>query len=224
MDVLTVDIGLWVQSAATLVTAVAAIALTWLLYRHLRLTRRILAEGKAVRAAEVYVDLEFSSYEMRLVVGNSGTRPARNLTFTVTDPIPWRASEEPVGFAWVPAVAHGISYLAPGRILRFRVGPFDWNRLHEGARTVEFTVAYQDELNSKRHDYFVIDLDQYRNVLLESFANPATELARAIRRVERKPHLTSSTLSKPCTFCGTRIAANAIKCPYCSEFQESARA
>ena len=96
-------------------SAVATIVLAVLTGRYVRLTKALVEEAKASKHPNVFVDIEFNSYEVRFIVGNSGSTPARNVRFKVTDNVPWRKiGDVESGLESVSAIKTGISYLAPG--------------------------------------------------------------------------------------------------------------
>jgi hypothetical protein len=185
----------------------------------------MLEETRASRGPTVYVDLELSSYEVKLIVGNSGLSPAHNLTFEVKESIPWRKSEYHKGINGLAQIKNGISYLAPSRILKFTVGWLDWEKLKEFDSNVCFYVRYDDHIGKHHKIDFIIDMGQYEGVLLESFRNPTSEIASAIREFERRfgaeksiSQITSNMFMKNCSFCKEKISPNAKKCPHCLEF------
>lgn len=214
-----------IQGSGVTVTAIATVVLAWLTARYVRLTNHMLEETKASRGPTVYVDLELSSYEVKLIVGNSGSAPAHNLSFEVEESIPWRESEYHKGIGGLPQITDGISYLAPSRILKFTAGWLDWDKLKDLDSKVSFQVNYDDHVGKHHKIEFIIDMGQYDGVLLESFKNPASEIAGAIRKIEdgrrsekSMSQITSNMFKKNCPFCSEKISPNAKKCPHCLEF------
>ena len=208
-------------------TAVATIVLAMLTGRYVRLTNSLVEEAKASKHPNVFVDIEFDSYEVRFIVGNSGSTPARNVRFKVTDNVPWRKMANfESGFESVSAIKTGISYLAPGRILKYNAGFVDQDpTFFSDDSCVEIQLTYETESNLVVIRDFAIELRAYSGVLLESFTQPEREVAKAIRDAEshRESHESSksfitSVFKKSCPSCGESISAKAKKCPHCLEF------
>jgi hypothetical protein len=214
----------FVQGGAIVITALATAVLAWLTYRYVRLNTSMLEEAKASRGPIVYVDLELSGRKIKLVVGNSGVGPAHNIKINVLDSIPWENAENLQGIENLAPIRNGITYLAPNRIFKFEAGWVEWKTLVGVGSSVTFKIRYDDHLGKSHQSEVFIDMDQYSNVLLESFSNAESEIARAIKDANTRSfsHKTLDSISsrmfkKNCPYCRELIAKNATKCPKCYE-------
>lgn len=218
-------IELLIQILCLSLTTVATIVLAILTRKYVRLTHSMLEEARTQKEPNVYVDLELSSYQAKLLIGNSGRSPAVNLRFEVKDNIPWRISEHYPSLSQMSVVRNGISYLAPFRTLKYIAGYIDDKKtFSELNSSVEIRLAYETEDGKEVKRDFVIDIGQYREVLFESFTNPADKIASAIKGVEaaQKSSIRDRPISllfkKPCPICHELISSGAKKCPHCHEF------
>jgi len=211
----------------TVVTAFATVVLALLTGWYVRLTYHMLQEAKATKEPNVWVDLELTSYEVKLMVGNSGSSPARNLRFDIKDNVPWRKIENhEEGFNAIQPIKDGISYLAPDRVLKYEAGLIDFEKtLNNKNSTVEIILKFDSDIKKNIRREFLIDMGQYNGVLLETFRNPASEISKAIRDVrDSLKHdksgdtILSRMLKKKCPICGEKISSDARKCPMCLEF------
>jgi len=217
-----------IQGISALITSIATIILAFLTARYVRLTNHMLEETRASRGPNVYVDIELTSFEIKLLVGNSGTSPAHNIHLSVSDSIPWRDNSSHGGFKKLGIVKEGISYLAPGRTLKYIAGYYDWKELEKSNSNAEFIITFADHTRKKQRIEFMIGMDQYKAILFESFKKPGADIAAALERMEsRRSSEKSMNLflhgigKKNCTHCGEQIAASAKKCPHCMEFIEN---
>ena len=221
------ELSTLVQIACIVLTTIATIVLAILTGIYVRLTHSMLEEAKSQREPNVWIDLELSSYQAKLLVGNSGTSPAKNIKFDVKDNIPWRKDQKiNQSLETIHPVKNGISYLAPSRTLKYIAGYIDKEKtFSELDGTVEINLSYETENGKKISRDFTIDIGQYYGVLFESFKNPASEIANAIKDVERaqkssrsSDNFASTFYKKNCPICGERINPAAKKCPHCLEF------
>lgn len=205
----------------------ATIVLAMLTAWYVRLTYHILQEARAAKEPNVWVDLELTNYSVKLVVGNTGASPARNIKLSVQDNIYWRSyAETKTSLADLVIVKDGISYLAPGRALKFEAGLIDRDKtLTEKDSFAEIRLTYETDSGKEISRVSRIDMNQYREVLLESFREPESDIAEAIRNTESGKQsrkfmdsaITRMTM-KQCPVCGERINRSAKKCPRCLEF------
>ncbi|MDP3512808.1 MAG: hypothetical protein Q8S20_08660 [Sulfuritalea sp.] len=220
------DIAAVVGVVGSVASAIATIILAVLTGRYVRLTNSLVEEAKAAKFPNVYVDIEFDSFEVRFIVGNAGSMPATNIRFQVTDNVPWRKMEKfESGFESVSAIRSGISYLAPGRILKYNAGFVDRDpAFFSDTSSIEILLTFETDSGVTVKREFAIELRAYSGVLLESFTHPEREVAKAIRDAEshRASRETTKTIftgrKKRCTFCGESISIVAKKCPHCLEF------
>lgn len=99
----------------------------------------------------------------------------------------------------------------------------DWEEAEQKNNRVEFKVSYKTATNRVETHEFYIELGQYSGVLLESFENPASEIANAIREIHRSISMTTPfrlnmKLTKSCPYCYEQISSSAKKCPQCHEW------
>lgn len=214
------------QIVSALVTAAATAALAWLTFRLVVHQRQSLEESRNARGAAVFVDIEMNHSQIKLTLGNTGHSPARNIRISVDDTLPWRKGNGLGGFSDLVLVKEGLSYLAPGRILKYIVGFVDWKDLKSGNGIARFTLTYESLPGLERHDEFVIRLSEYTGVLLESFANPSSDIANAINRLD--DHMRSNRrdgisvmFKRPCPHCKELVSRSATKCPHCHEAIET---
>lgn len=212
-------------TVAAVASATATVLLVGLTAFYVVFTQRLVKETRAARLPTVYVDLEFAGVEAKFVVGNSGPAPAFGIRFGVIDAIPWREQRKGDGLEALPAVRDGISYLAPGRVLKYHVGLIDWDRVNGPySGSAKINLGYRDQFGEV-HDLLVqIDLKQYQRILAESFSNPAYSIAAAIRDTESSRQSERwmdrsfpTIVKRECPTCGERISLRAKKCRYCGE-------
>lgn len=212
---------------STVVVAIATVVLTILTGRYVRLTKIMVTQEP-----NVYVDLEFPESIFRFVVGNSGSSPAKNIQFDILSDVDCIFSfyeKNKAGISTIPIFKNGISYLSPGRILKFWVGNFN-NSVMKDSKCKEFRVVVRFE-NSRGKRFEIdttIDLGQYDHVLFESFRdiNMAIEkVIDTIRDVERdrrtfnnREPLIIGVKRKACPICGEMVNSSARKCKHCGEW------
>lgn len=209
---------------AGILSTLAAVVVAFLTWKYVAFTKQLVEESKANRSAEVFVDLELDKFCVNFIVGNTGRSPARLIQIGVVDNLPWQKTDHFSGLAGLSPVEHGVSYLAPGRILKFRAGNLDWKSDAKKMASVRFRVNYETTLGKKHEDQFVIRIGEYEGVLLESFNSPAAEIASEIRRLREdrqsersSERIFSQSFKKTCTHCRKLVSANATKCPHCLE-------
>ena len=212
-------------NASALITTVATVAVAYLTWRYVLFTRQLVEESRANRSAEVFIDIDMGNHDIKLVIGNTGRSAARNITLKVSDDIPWRESPHYKGLSNLAPVLSGISYLAPGRILKYTAGHVDWNRDKPITGYAKFVLGYESSNGARRTEEFSVSLAEYDGVLLESFSNPSSQIAREISRLrdEMRSNQTadkfvSRIFKKNCPYCGKSVSASARKCPHCLEF------
>lgn len=215
----------FIQGFINLTTPLATIVLAYLTYRYVKLTNHILNETRASRGPNVYLDIELDHYQIKFIVGNSGLGPAHNIKIDVTDTISWRNDKRHSGFKSLRIVKDGIGYLAPNRTLKYLAGYYDWKSLLSTESYAQFTLSYDDHLKNHQTLDIYFDMNQYKEVLFETFKKPESEIAEAIKQSElsRSAEKAASRFSlslgsKPCPQCRETISISAKKCPHCHEF------
>jgi hypothetical protein len=216
------DSGL-VSAYAASVSAATTIILVVLTGWYVRLTGRMVSEMRAARQPIVFVDIEFlDGSEVVLIIGNSGDAPARHVRFDVEDGIPWK------GKPWyapseLPALKHGIPYLAPGRALRFRLGLLDWEQATKSSGWLNVKIAFEGEEGRKFVHAADIDLRRYEGLSLDTFARYEEHAVEALQGILRlgtevadrgKPNSTT----KWCPACAKPMSYSAKKCAECGEW------
>ena len=79
------------QIISLVITTIATVVLACLTSRYVRLTHLMLEETKSQKEPNVWVDLELPPRnKIILLIGNSGSAPAKDLKFEVVDNITWR--------------------------------------------------------------------------------------------------------------------------------------
>lgn len=211
---------------STLVQAGTTVALAFFTYRYVRLTQALLEQSQTANYPAVSVDLDFTDSETMLVVRNLGKTAARNIRFKVDDRIPWPHSGE--GFASVKVIQTGISYLPPGRHLRYLLGhlPRDGAFYLPGSG-VTIALEYQTEGGQPLSAQFEIDTSQYNAVWLSSFREPVDEISETLKEISRRQdskqmrkEFGADFMTRQCPSCMARISPRARKCRYCHEYIE----
>jgi hypothetical protein len=207
------------------ITALATVILAWLTSRYVKLTNHMLEETRATRGPSVYVDIEFNSHEAKLIIGNSGFGAAQDILFEVQDSIPWAIDDFNKGLANLTPIKHGIPYLAPTRVLKYRIGTINSEEFFSKESKASLKINYTDSFNNKNNIEFEINMNAYDGVLIESFYPPEELIAKQLERNRIQAKSGSSMTStmnrmfkKSCPICGETISSSAKKCPKCLEF------
>jgi predicted nucleic acid-binding Zn ribbon protein len=219
-----------IQLITTIVVMLANVLLVVLTAAYVLLTRQTVLEMKASREPSVYVDLEFPDMEVRAAIGNSGQSAALNIKFRVEDGVPWLGQKGfPKGLLSLEPIRDGISYLPPGRTLKYMLNMVDWKLLTEENALLKIGVNYENESGRKFKREYFIDVSQYNGVLCETYRDSNIEVAKAIRDTERsrKSSLNNSSMfrmippgHKGCPMCAEFIPVGAKKCSHCGEMLE----
>jgi len=219
-----------IQLITTVVVTAANVFLVLLTSVYVYLTRQMVKEMRASRDPAVFVDLEFPERVARLAIGNSGQTAALNLKFKVNDAIPWlgrgRFAE---GLKGLGVIQDGVSYLPASRVLKYRAGIPDWDKIDEKTRLLQVQVSYENEIGDKFKREFFVDIFQYKGILFESFRDSNLEVAKAIQEAERSQSIRESldrrfgsirprrSTKKRCPMCAELIPQAAKKCSHCGE-------
>jgi hypothetical protein len=217
------QVSLFSAIASATATVILAVLTAW----YVRLTHTLVKEAKSAKLPNVFVDLEFDSFQVKFVIGNTGTSPALDVHLDIEDSIPWRKiGEHPTGLSSLAIVKNGLKYLAPGRTLKFSAGFADNSpEFFAAGSSVTITLSYETEERATITRDLTIELQSYAGVLFESFIDPEREVASAIRDAESSRSLNESSKNllnrsfrKLCPICGELISPDAKKCPHCLEF------
>jgi len=220
------DIASTLSAVGAIASAIATIVLAGLTWKYVKFTHALVEESRQTKYPNVFVDIEFDDMDVKFLVGNAGATPALAISFNVRDQVPWRKiGDHPSGITSIVAVQKGISYLAPGRTLKFNAGyvEYDQNFFAEGS-SIDIILDFKTEEGIQLHRQFTIDLQSYSGILFESFLDPQREVAKAIRDSERNRRSDESITShihnmfkKSCPSCGELVSSKAVKCPHCHE-------
>jgi len=213
---------------STIVVAVATVVLVILTGKYVRLTKAMVEEVKEAREPDVHVDFELKERGLRLVISNSGQSPARNIRFEVISDVDCIGSirgKDESGLTGLPVFETGVSYLSPGRRLKFRAGFLESKKETSINRVFQVLVRYESDSKKLFERDIVIDVSQYENVLYESFKDNNVSVAEAIKDAEwrRWSHespgrFVSKFLTSACPICGENVRIFAKKCPHCGEW------
>lgn len=225
LHTVVVFLSTYIPIISPFIVAVATVVLVWLTSKYVRLTKTIVDEMKATRDPSVYLDIEAPDLMFNLTVGNSGQKPAVNIRFSVEKDIKGlKYGKNETGIGSIPIINKGISYLPPGKILKWRAGLFSPSKNETQDNTLQVKIFFENEDGKEFERNVLIDMSLYDAVLFESYRDSSRDMAQAIKKLEghRIPGSiirNSSDLigKKTCPMCGERIQSGAKKCPHCHE-------
>jgi hypothetical protein len=211
---------------STAVVAFATVALALITNKYVRLTKVMVEEMKNAREPNVHVDFELPEKTLRLVIGNSGQSSAKNVRFEVVsdvDCIRTVVNQKNVlgGLANLHIFENGISYLSPGRKLKFWAGFLEPKKETHFNKVFRVLVRYENDSGKLFERNIAIDMGQYEDVLFESFKDSNLTVAEAIKDAERSRQLRDpgrSIFKARCPTCGENVKLFAKKCPHCGEW------
>jgi hypothetical protein len=182
------DLTAYAGAISAGVAAGTTIVLTVLTARYVRLTAALLEHSRQAARPQVFVDLELPSNLTRLVIENRGGSSAHDVSFIIEKDVPWLKwhQDKTGGLAGLQVMAHGISYLTPGRRLVFLLGSFVGVPDGESGG-IAFQVSFKDDEGVAYTKTISMDLAQYSGVSTGSFIGPADRIADALRDQERTP-------------------------------------
>jgi uncharacterized OB-fold protein len=213
---------------STIVVAAATVMLAVLTGKYVCLTKTMVDEMKEAREPDIHVDFELPESILRLVIGNSGRSPAKNIRFEVVSDVDCIRSvhwKNKSGLSILPVFKTGISYLSPGRTLKFWAGFLEQKKETPLSKVFRILVRYENNSGKLFERDIAIDMSQYENVLYESFKDNNVAVANAIRDAEhsRRSHenrggFFSKFFICACPVCGENVKPFARKCPHCGEW------
>ena len=142
--------NVWVTTylplASTLVVSIATVVLAWLTARYVRLTARIVEESHRSREPAVTVDFEMPDHSLRLVIENHGLSPAKNTQIEVLKDVGWLSmGKGQTGLVAAGPIREGVSYLTPGRKLKYYLGFPQWTDTPDDEMETSLLVTYEDD-------------------------------------------------------------------------------
>ena len=223
---MTESLVAWTSLVSTVAVAAATIVLARYTYKYVRLAKLLLEDSRESKEPIVYIDFEIPESVMRFTIGNSGRSAAVDIRITIEKDIPWlRFFNDQSGVGAIPVVKTGVSYLAPGRTLKYGAGVFRPAQDLTENKVLELLLQYKNETGRSFERRIVVDMSQYESVLFESFRDPSHEVAEAIKRAEysRSSRDRFSAFgimraaTKNCPMCAEKIPKAARKCSRCGE-------
>ena len=122
----------YVPILSPLIVAIATVALAYLTFKYVSLTKYMVDEMKLAKEPAINIDLELPGGGLRFIVKNDGQSVAKNIHFDVKKDIDWvRSGVDGGGVRNIDPVRKGISYMAPGRTLKYYgrgAGSWGWGR------------------------------------------------------------------------------------------------
>jgi hypothetical protein len=220
-------INTYIPVISTLVVAVATIVLVWLTSKYVRLTKQMVDDMKRSKEPAINIDFEIPDGSLRFIINNTGLSPAKNIRFTVVKDVDWlRGGNKENGIAGLAPINHGISYLVPGRTLKYLLGYPDWRTNEKQDLLISIHVEFENiEGRTFTHD-IDIDMSQFKGVLFESFKDSNLAVADAIKETEQRRQTEKNVhrmfsrrqAKKQCPVCNELIMTNATKCIHCGEW------
>jgi hypothetical protein len=223
----------YVPLISTVVVCIATVVLVWLTSKYVRLTKHMADEMTRSREPAINVDFEYPKLiYLTLVISNAGQSAAKDVRFHVEKDLAClHGQKDGEGISSLNPIRNGISYLTPGRKLKYHAGFLAIPEESSEATLLRIRVSFKNETGSRTYTQDIdIDLSHLRGIHPDSFDDPTKAVAKAIRDAERNKH-TSSVASmflrrqkKGCPVCGERIPQEAKKCPQCGEWIEDKEA
>jgi len=220
-----------IQVITTIIVCVTTIVLAWLTSKYVRLTKIMVDDLKLSREPSIYIEFEVPERLLRFTVGNDGSSSAINIKFQIDKDLSWLKflDKNPAGLSSLPIIKNGISYLRPGRNLKFLAGYFNRQKPENEDDIIKVRVDYQNEAGKDFSREFIIDMSQYREVLFETFKDPSSTIADAIKRIDSNQRSRESSDKifsvirgdKRCPMCAEIIRSEANKCHHCGELLEN---
>ena len=139
-----------IESISTIIITIATVVLATLTAIYVHHTKYMADEMKILREPNVTIDFEVPTYMIILTIGNSGLTPAIDVQFDTKSDISWlNFDENKQGFSQLPIVIEGISYLAPGRTLKFYAGNLGKSSEVREQNVLDLIIHYRSETGKK---------------------------------------------------------------------------
>lgn len=220
-------INTYIPVTSTIVVAIATVVLVWLTSKYVRLTTHMVEDLKRSKEPVINVDFELPDHSLQLVLKNIGQSAAKNVKISILKDADWiRGHSDTKGLSGMPPFDKGVSYLVPGRTLKYWVGYPDWKKSEEHDFTISFQVDFENDQGNPFQHRIDIDMNQFQGVLFESFKDPSLFVADAIKETERSRRSQSrmtNMFNRPpqkirCPICAESIMEKAEKCIHCGEW------
>jgi len=155
---------------SVIITCVATSLLAILTAVYVILTYQTVRATKNIREPVINIDFELPTGSLKLNVENTGLTAAKNIKFHIKNDISWlHISNEKYGLKNVPIIQKGISYLKPGRSLKFYTGNLSEDKNNPDGDILDLVIEYENLNGNKLSNNILIDMSVYREVLFESF-------------------------------------------------------
>lgn len=226
-DQIAAFVTTYIPVISTIVVAVATVFLVCLTSKYVRLTKHMVDDLRKSKDPAINVDFELPDHWLRFVVKNVGQSPAKNIKFMVRKDINLiQGQNDQHGLFGIPPIKHGISYLVPGRTIKYLVGLPDWRQNETQDLVISLLVKFENDSGDVFEHSVDIDMNQFKGVLFESFKDSNLAVVDVIKETERNRRSDESMRSmtnrfiqkKTCSTCGETVMATAKKCIHCGEW------
>ena len=148
----------------------ATVFLAFLTAMYVWFTHKLVKETKNMREPVMNIDFEVPKGSLKLNIENTGLTAAKNIKFYISHDISWiNYSGEKHGLKNVPIIQRGISYLKPGRSLKFYAGNLSEDKHNPDGDILDIKISYENLNGKKLSNDVLLDMSLYREVLFESF-------------------------------------------------------
>lgn len=212
----------WFNQNANAINAAATIILAVLTSIYVYLTRRMVKEMAKSREPSVNVDFELPDSMLLLVVSNLGQSVARDVRFRVKKDVQWLSpAPKQNGLSEMSVLRKGISYLPPGRTLKYHAGVVHDLREKEEDNLFSLELTYESDFGTIQRE-IIIDMRQFSGVLFASFQSPLRKISESLEKIEnairsRRESPLGLITKKQCPMCSENIPSAARKCSRCGE-------
>ncbi len=162
-----------ILSWLSLGTGVAAIINAYAALQSQKFARKTVREMQEAREPSVYLEIELPSQHSTIVVGNYGLSPALNVQFEVDDKAPWHPMlVAPKSLSQSDVVRNGISFLGPGRTLRYIGGNMDWQKLTAENAVIFITITFENEAKKKFTKRYELNMLFAKSLRFDTYSRP----------------------------------------------------